>query len=377
MALTSFQLQQQADVGADVYVLRLGCNCEGTVLAAATSEHAVCVLDSATMQPARVLEGHTDIVEDLTFFQGDPNCLASCSRDGSARIWDLRAAETARHFPVSSQEVYSCSVGRQDTALACAASEKLHLFDIAQGRMLRIYRDCHTDVVNHVRFHPVDTAKLLSGAEDNLVVLVDTDAREDDAILAVIPNEDCVRSFTLVGPARNTLCCASTTEDVRIWGLSEDDCGIKRAEFLGLRDHPLLAREDSGGYVVEMFFDQPSGQVFLLAGAGMDGDLALFRVTLEDATPVATFNASTMGSVAVVTGDATSTGTATIAVSMGHRGVVRSAVCMPGGAVVSAGEDGRICVWREDPAVGNVCVELEPSAYGARRLGRSDRAAPY
>ena len=33
------------------------------------------------------------------------------------------------------------------------------------------YEDCHTDVVNHVRFHPADTSKLLSGAEDNLIAL--------------------------------------------------------------------------------------------------------------------------------------------------------------------------------------------------------------
>merc|ERR1712048_257279 len=99
---------------------------------------------------------------------------------------------------------------------------------------------------------------MLSGAEDGLVGVADTnEPNEDDCMLAVIPNEECVRRFTLVGPARDTLCCASTTDDVRIWGLGPEDLGTKKAEFLGLRTHQLLARDDSMGYVVETFYDQP------------------------------------------------------------------------------------------------------------------------
>mmetsp|Transcript_86969 Transcript_86969/g.246584 ORF Transcript_86969/g.246584 Transcript_86969/m.246584 type:complete len:380 (-) Transcript_86969:63-1202(-) len=379
MALSTFLLQQQAAVGADVYVFKLSCSPDGAAMAIATSEHAVGILDPATLQPVRGLQGHEDIVEDLSFFQADPACLASCSHDGSARIWDLRQPEACRQFRVGSQEVYSCSVGRGDTALACAASEKVHIFDIAQNKRLCVYKESHTDVVNHVRFHPVDTTKLLSGADDNLVVLLDTnEPREDEAMLGVVPNEECVRSFTLVGPERNTLCCASTTEDVRIWGLSNDDFGTKRAEFLGLRDHPLLTREESGGYVVETFYDQASSQVFLLAGAGNAGEMVLFNVSLAGATPAATFAAP----------PAAGEGGAAPA---GHTGIVRSAICMPGGVVVTAGEDGCICAWREgaleaEPTAASVETGtsrfmFEPTAYGAARSVGSDsaagRVAPY
>jgi len=374
MALASFGLRQQVTVDPDTYVLRLATNSDATALAAATSEHAVVLLDVAGgLRPVRGLAGHSDAVEDLAFFQADPFCLASCSRDGTARVWDLRTAEAARTFSVGSQEVYSCSIGRSDTALACAASEKVHLFDLVAGKSMRVYKDSHTDVVNHVRFHPVDTTKLLSGAEDNLVVVLDTnEANDDEAMLACIPNEECVRSFSLVGPGRDTLCCASTTEDVRIWGLGGDDCGTKKAEFIGLREHPLLAREESMGYVVETFYDQPSGQVFLLAGAGNEGDLALFRVTLSSADPVATF---------IINGGLTAPDDANIL--QGHTGIVRSAVCMPGGMIITAGEDGCVCAWGEN-AAGEATENfgLEPTAYGASaRGGQSaaarDAAAPY
>eukprot|EP00929_Paragymnodinium_shiwhaense_P119461 TRINITY_DN91365_c0_g1_i1.p1 TRINITY_DN91365_c0_g1~~TRINITY_DN91365_c0_g1_i1.p1 ORF type:complete len:396 (-),score=37.46 TRINITY_DN91365_c0_g1_i1:51-1238(-) len=393
-SISSFRLCGEVQVGSDVYVFKLGCNCDGSALAAATSENSLCVLDPATLKVVRRLEGHTDAVEDLEFFQAAPSCLVSCSHDGSARVWDLRASEEAasvRSFPAASQEVYSCSVGRGDTALACAASEKIHLFDVGQGKRLKVYKDMHCDVVNHVRFHPVDTTKLISGAEDNLVALIDTNVNSpSEAMLACIPNDECVRNFTLVGPNRDTLCCHSTTEDVRIWGLGQDDCGVKKAEFPGLRDHPLLTREESGGYVVQSFYDQPTQQVFLLAGAGNLGDLVLFRLTQSEPMPVALFDrsqkASDRGSIGVsLDGDG--------CLLTGHTDIVRSAISMPGGILITAGEDGRVCGWRqgaggvvsaaEDPVAAQAqtgdVFDIEPTSYGAARSsGRPDRrAAPY
>lgn len=368
MALVPLQLRHQAEVGADVYVYKLGCNSDCTALAAATSEHAIRIFDPASLQPVRSLEGHGDQVTDLSFFLSSPSCLASCSTDGSARLWDLRSPEASTSFTVSSQEVYSCSVGRGDAAIACAASEKVLLFDVVAGKRLRTYKDCHTDVVNHVRFHPAEGGtKLLSGAEDNLVVLLDTEeSREEEAMLAVIPNDECVRSFTLVGPGRSTLCCASTTEDVRIFGLGLDDIGMKKAEFLGLRDHALLTRDESRGYIVETFYDEPSQQVTILAGAGIEGDLMLFRLSLAEPTPCGVFTLPA-GAGPELTG---------------HRDIVRSAVTLPSGAIVTAGEDGRVCAWREEASAdagGAEQLGLEPTAYGAQRTsGAAGRhAAPY
>lgn len=374
MALASFQLKQQLEVGPDVYVFKLGSSCDGSVVAAATSENTVCVLDPGTLQPVRTLHGHGDLVEDLSFFQALPHCLASCSQDGSARVWDLRADDAdALSFNVSSSEAYSCAVGRADSALACTASEKIHLFDIRAAKRWRSYKDWHTDVVNQVRFHPLDTSKMLSGAEDNLVVIINTDEeREDEAMIGCVPNDESVRSFTLVGPARETLCCASTTEDVRVFGLGAEDCGVRRAEFLGLRQHPLLMREDEYGYVVETFYDQPSMQVFLLAGAGNGGDLLLFRITLDDAAPVAGFALPEQG----VPSEA---GGLEAQVLKGHSGIVRSALSGPGGILLTAGEDGCICAWREEAEPAAEQFGIEPSAYGVARAepGRSHRAMPY
>ena len=71
---------------------------------------------------------------------------------------------------------------------------------------------------------------------------------------------------------------------------------------------------------METFYDQPSGEVFLLAGSS--SCLLLFRVTLGEAVPVALF-------------------------PNGHRGIVRSALCLPFGRLLTAGEDGQVVAWAE------------------------------
>ncbi|CAK9058632.1 Phosphatidylserine decarboxylase proenzyme [Durusdinium trenchii] len=111
-------------------------------------------------------------------------------------------------------------------------------------------------------------------------------------------------------------------QDVRIWQLGPGDFGTLRAQFTNLRSSAGLMRNEdedfSFGYVVETFYDQPSAEVFLLAGAGTAGDLLLFRVTLAEAVPAAVFSSG--------------------GGNPGHSGIVRSALCLPGGRVLTAGE---------------------------------------
>lgn len=123
---------------------------------------------------------------------------------------------------------------------------------------------------------------------------------------------------------------------------------------------------------METFYDQLSAEVFLLAGC--QGDLLLFRVTLGEAVPMAVFPG-------------------------GHQGIVRSALCLPGGRVLTAGEDGRVAAWTEaagDLEAANFGLEptatwprevstqrakgfrssLTPEVYGALRASAA-RTSPY
>lgn len=401
-SLACFQLQHQAHVvGPGVYVFRLDCNCNATALAAATEASELHLLDPSTLCVVNKLEGHQTGIEDVRFYHSNPSCLASCSRDGSARLWDFRAPKAAvARFDLKTEEAYSCSVGCQDSVLACGAGHTVRLFDLAKGKVRAIYNKYHSDTVNHVSFHPVDTTRLFSGGVDNLIVVLNTaEPREDDAWLGAISNEDCVQSFSLVNPDRNTLCSVSTTDEVRVWDVTpgQDDSdansfGMRRAKFQGIREHDLLRREESFGYVVETFYDQPSGEIVLLVGTGGSGEegqgvreLLLFRVSLEEASskPMATFMAPTSPGAAL----------AGAVRATGHTDVVRCATTLPSGTVFTAGEDGLICAWRFTPGSAGAAAAgegscssleepnrftLENQWYGAHRSSATGaRASPY
>eukprot|EP00435_Cladocopium_sp_Y103_P040412 s763_g11.t1 len=137
-ALHSFAVKQQVKVGEDVYVFRLGCSYDCSSLAVATSENDLCILDPNNLKPslgaaefdsplAGLLGSHRDVVEDLEFFQADPSCLVSCSHDGSAMVWDLRASTAARTFEVSSREVRGPAAG-----VRCALSQSRPLHSTSE-----------------------------------------------------------------------------------------------------------------------------------------------------------------------------------------------------------------------------------------------------
>ncbi|CAJ1399055.1 unnamed protein product [Effrenium voratum] len=67
---------------------------------------------------------------------------------------------------------------------------QVHLFDVAQGKKVKVFKDSHTDVVNHVCFHP-QTGQLFTAAEDNLVVVLDAEKpRGDKAMLKIVHRDE-------------------------------------------------------------------------------------------------------------------------------------------------------------------------------------------
>ncbi|CAJ1399059.1 unnamed protein product [Effrenium voratum] len=64
---------------------------------------------------------------------------------------------------------------------------EVHLFDVAQGKKVKVFKDSHTDVVNHVCFHP-QTGQLFTAAEDNLVVVLDAEKPRGDKAMCWKPS---------------------------------------------------------------------------------------------------------------------------------------------------------------------------------------------
>jgi WD40 repeat protein len=61
---------------------------DGRVIAVVQDFQTIVLFDAITGRELRRLEGHTDLVGMMTF-SPDGSVLASCSRDGTIRIWGV------------------------------------------------------------------------------------------------------------------------------------------------------------------------------------------------------------------------------------------------------------------------------------------------
>ena len=66
---------------------------DGTLLATASRDGTARIWDLATGTTRAVLQGHTDWLTGVAF-SPDGTLLATASRDGTARIWDLATGTT-------------------------------------------------------------------------------------------------------------------------------------------------------------------------------------------------------------------------------------------------------------------------------------------
>ena len=60
------------------------------LLATASGDQTARIIDMRTQQTTHVLSGHTASVKQVRFQPGNEHVLATCSRDGSIQLWDMR-----------------------------------------------------------------------------------------------------------------------------------------------------------------------------------------------------------------------------------------------------------------------------------------------
>ncbi|KAF8822046.1 WD domain, G-beta repeat-containing protein [Cardiosporidium cionae] len=190
---------------------------------------------------------------------------------------------------------------------------------------------------------------------------------EEEALISCFSNEQMVKSLSFTGPQADVICCIGTTEVANIWQISgmmqfADHATINEWTFDGcidltesrnyssnptiaeasisdlkigkfnkvvMRENPLLQHEDSGGYIVDSFYDDNSKDLFLLGGT-----------------------------------------------KSGHTGVVRCALSLSHTSntmkLVTGGEDGCLCIW-EQKSVDDRSLAIRNNY----RKFRPTRATPY
>ena len=99
---------------------------------AAASGQDVSLYDDSLIQPIATLEGHTDQVRDVEFF-GDDKFLASCSHDGTVRLWNADSGQQVSSIHVQERSLYDLAVSPDGKILATAGlSGKVTLIDLQE-----------------------------------------------------------------------------------------------------------------------------------------------------------------------------------------------------------------------------------------------------
>lgn len=169
----------------------------------------------------RTLKGHAGSVLGVAF---SPNgdVLASCCRDKTIKLWDVRAGKLLRTLREHSGDVYGIAFSPKGDLLASGGKDKvIRLWDAKTAKVIRTL-EAHDDIVRSVAFSP-DQQTLASGGVDLTVRLWDVATGKAKQTL----KGHTQRVMSVVySPDGNLLASAGSDKTARIWDARTGD--VKR-----------------------------------------------------------------------------------------------------------------------------------------------------
>ncbi len=173
--------------------------------------------------PMRMLQGHSGSVMSVAF-SADGKTLASASRDGTVKLWDVSTAKVRRTLTGHDADVYSVAFSPDGTVLASGSGDKtVRLWDVRTGA-LRGTLTGHEDVVRWVAFSG-DGKLLASGSEDKTLRLWDAATGK---LVRTLPGH-ALKSLAF-SPDGQTLVSGGRDRTVQLWDVAR---GKRRALLRG------------------------------------------------------------------------------------------------------------------------------------------------
>ena len=344
--VTSFTGQNSSSTSTDyddgLYVLHTSCD---SATKGHPSSSLSCALSDGSLQMYNVEQlrctytvpqAHSKenpVITDL--YQIDANQMISSGMDGTVKLYDVRTNNNNSSSPVmtmvlaNKEQALSVSLGFGNT-LAAVGSHKsnIHFYDMRQSNTLvGSYVDAHTEEVTKVRFHETNHNILLSGSEDGLVCLFDTQQPSEEAALVSVCNVQS--SIRQVGYfAQDGIYVLTGSESMSLWhGPTAqrlvDFSSSSPSYTTNLRTELSKQASMDIHYFIDAHHDPDKGLLQLVAGND-DGNIAIFVVS-----PTNIIHTHTLLG--------------------GHRGVVRSISWPSPYTCITAGEDARLVEWNLHP----------------------------
>eukprot|EP00798_Chlamydomonas_sp_ICE-L_P010737 gene10737-17812_t len=389
-ALQVFRASESASAGIDDHkVNSVTFAPDGKTMASASTDNMVRTWDVATGKHMLIMKGHSKGVNSVAF-DPDGKTLASGSEDQTVRTWDVATGKQVLvmghtlegHTLEGHTDVVSSVVFPPDGKTIASASldKKVHVWDVATGKLRMKLIKGHSDGVKSVAFSP-DGKTIASASLDKTVCI--WDVAKGKQIKTMKKHSDGVSSVAF-SPDGMTIASASEDKTVRVWNVATGNVLVMKGHSAGVNSAAFrsdgktvasascdktvrvwnvaagtqIMKLEEHSKVVSSVSFAPHGNT--MASASWDNTVRTWdvgtverNITMEGHSKMVTSvafapNGMTMASASgdnmVRTWDVAK-GTQ-LQIMVGHEGLVNSIAYAPiGGIMASASEDTKVRTW--------------------------------
>ncbi|KAF9358918.1 hypothetical protein BGX26_000622 [Mortierella sp. AD094] len=184
----------------------------GNQVASASKDGTARLWDVETGKCRQILDGHSDSV-NRAIYSPKGDLIASSSDDNTVRLWDVETGECLNLFEGHGDDVLGIAFSPKGNQIASGSFDStVRLWDIETGKCIHVLKD-HGSRVYSVAYS-LDGGQIASSSFDKTVRLWDAKTGDCDHILK--GHDDCVVSVAY-SPKGDQIATGGWDETVRLW----------------------------------------------------------------------------------------------------------------------------------------------------------------